>query len=84
MLIAGFCLGFCEMFVEFALVLRPVTEVTNFTHAPPFDGKAFSFANYEEKVIFRNKIPTLEPRRRLANLQSHMTCNTRRACVAAS
>ena len=41
------------------------------THVPAFDGRAGSFANFEQKVILRNKISTTDPEKRAANLLLH-------------
>ena len=61
-----------------------MTEVTDFTHVPSFDGQASSFANYEEKAILWNQIPTLDARKRAANLLSHMADIARKVSMGVS
>ena len=48
---------------------------------PTFDGHASSFANYEENVISRNQISTLDPQKRAANLLLHVSDIARKVCV---
>ena len=51
-------------------------------HVPTFDGRAYLFANYDEKAASRNQIPTLGPRKRATNLLLHMTGNARKVCIS--
>ena len=67
---------------EFVLFLRPLAADRPNPHVPAFDGKACSYANYEEKAILRNQIPTVEPGKRAANLLLQMADIARRKCMA--
>ena len=51
-------------------------------HVPTSDGHASSFANYEEKITSRNQICIVDPRKRAANLLSHMTDVERKVCTS--
>ena len=58
-----------------------MSDVTNLINAPAFDGRAGSFANFEEKVAPRNQISTMDPRERAANLLLHMSDVARKASM---
>ena len=64
-------MGFPVLRIEF-VVPAATSEVSIFTHVPPFDGRALSFANYEGKVIPRSRISTLDPAKRAAHLFLNM------------
>ena len=50
-------------------------------HVPMFDGQAFSYANYEEKIMLRYHISIKEPQKRAANLLLHMSDVGRKVCI---
>ena len=55
-----------------------MSEVTNFTYVPSFDGNASSLATYEEKVISRTQTAYTDPAKRAANLLLHMADTARK------
>ena len=58
-----------------------MTEVANLMPVPPLGGRAISPANYEEKVIPRHQISTLEPGKRAAILSLLLADIARKVCV---
>ena len=49
-----------------------MTEVAH-TEVPKFDGRAGSFANYEEKVMLRRRSSAMGPEKEAARLLLHMS-----------
>ena len=65
-------------------ILLPMSGVTNFTHAPSFDGEASSSANNEQVAPPRNRISTLGPATRSASLLLNMADVARKVCMTVS
>ena len=51
-------------------------------HLPAFDGHASWYASYDEQVILRGQIATVDPPKRAANLLLHMSDIARRVCMS--
>ena len=79
----SFCLSSPKFFDIFFLLPFPgATEVTT-TEAPKFDGRAGSFANYEETVNLRKRISAMGPGKEAAHLLLHMSDVARTVCLSA-
>ena len=59
-----------------------MSDVTDVTHVPAFDGHASSSANYGENATWRNQIATLGPQTMAANLPLRTTGVARRVCMS--
>ena len=59
-----------------------MTDVTH-TEDPKFDGRAGSFASYDEKVTLRKRISAMGPAKKAAHLLLHMSYVARKVCLPA-
>ena len=78
-----FLVLFCEkLFVFFFLDPPWMSGVAHVMNAPAFDGRAGSFANYEETAGLRIQISTTGPQKRAAKLLLRASDVARKVCMA--